>query len=232
MLTALFLAFLAQTPPADPAASSSAAALVDAGYTIGAGDVLKVKVFGYDDLTQSVVVQPDGTFTFPLLGAVRAADKTASDLARHMQARLADGFVRNPQVAVVLEEVRSKRVFVVGEIARPGAYPVSDRTTLVEILARSGPLTANAGSEIVVVRRGADVPREGSPPAAPGERVTVDVSRLQAGDMSQTTSATRVGSPRWLSRKARNAATQAFPLPGVAKITGLSARSMSMNTVT
>ena len=54
----------------------------------------------------------------------------------------------------------------------------------------------------------------------------------KAGDMSQTTSATVVGSPPWLSMKARNAATQALPLPGVAKITGLLARSMSMNTVT
>ena len=65
--------------------------------------------------------------------------------------------------------------------------------------------------------------------AALGKLVASEARK--AGDMSQTASATLVGSPPWLSMKVRKAATQAFPLPGVAKITGLSARSMSMNTV-
>ncbi len=131
-----------QTPTAEQEA---------ANYQIGPEDVLKVTVYGHDDLTQVVVVQPDGAFTFPLLGRVVASGTSPDSLATQMAETLAKGFVRNPQVSVVVQEYRSKTVFVVGEVAKPGSYAIQGTMTLVEVLSKAAP-TTNAGSEVVIVR--------------------------------------------------------------------------------
>lgn len=141
--------------PARPSAAAAAAqATADApgeDYRVGPDDILKITVFGHEDLTQSIVVQADGTFAFPLIGRINATGLTPKDLQTRIAAALAKGFVRNPQVTVVVQEFRSQSVFVVGEVARPGTYPLQGRTTVVEILAKAGP-TQQAGHEVVVVR--------------------------------------------------------------------------------
>ncbi len=121
-------------------------------YRIGAGDILRVIVYGHDDLSQTVVVQPNGRFAYPLIGSVQAAEATPAELEAKIKGTLAKGLIRDPQVTVVVQEYRSQIVYVVGEIARPGAYALSGATGVVEILSRAGPLSANAGSEVVVVR--------------------------------------------------------------------------------
>jgi polysaccharide export outer membrane protein len=120
-------------------------------YLIGPNDILKVTVYGHDDLTQTVVVQADGTFTFPLVGRVVCSDMSPEQLSRKLEILLARGFVRNPQVSVVVQEYRSKTVFVVGEVSKPGVYALEGSTTLVQILSKAAP-TTDAGSEIMVVR--------------------------------------------------------------------------------
>lgn len=142
--------------PQAPVPISEEAASAD--YQIGAQDILRITVYGHDDLTQSVLVQPDGTFTYPLVGRVKASDNTPAELERKIATLLSRGYIRNPQVTVVVQEFRSKIVYVVGEVARPGPYPLAGHTTLVEVLAKAGP-TANAGAEVVIVRpqQGADV---------------------------------------------------------------------------
>lgn len=122
-----------------------------ADYQIGPEDVLKITVYGHEDLTQVVVVQSDGSFTFPLLGRVVASGTSPDALAVRMTEGLARGFVRNPQVSVVVQEYRSKTVFVVGEVAKPGSYAIQGTMTLVEVLAKAAP-TTSAGSEVVIVR--------------------------------------------------------------------------------
>jgi polysaccharide export outer membrane protein len=100
---------------------------------------------------------------FPLIGTVKGSDMTPLELERKIAVLLSQGYIRKPQVTVVVEEYRSKTVFVVGEVARPGTYPFSGQgMTLVEVLALAGPVTANAGAEVVVVR-----PREGSDVTGP-----------------------------------------------------------------
>jgi polysaccharide export outer membrane protein len=164
-------------------------------YKIGPDDILRVTVYGHDDLTQTVLVQSDGTFIFPLIGRVKAADSTPPGLASTLASRLSQGFVRSPQVSVVVQEYRSQRVFVVGEVVRPGPYPLSGRTSLVQVLASAGP-TPNAGAEIVVVRPppGSDVrepmlPGQASGKAVPGQThaqvIRITVRDLEAGDLSQ-----------------------------------------------
>lgn len=142
-------------PPAPP--PPSAADLRPAGtagqdYRVGPGDVLRVTVYGHEDLTQTVVIQPDGSFVFPLLGTIRVVRATPAELARHLAGMLGKGLIRDPQVSVVVQDYRSQVVFAVGEVTRPGSYPLAGDTTVVEILARAGPVSPNAGSEVVVVR--------------------------------------------------------------------------------
>jgi len=112
---------------------------------------VRVTVLGNDDLTQTVVVQSDGTFIFPLIGRVKASDLTPKELERKITTLLAKGYVRNPQVTVSVQEYRSKTVFVVGEVSRPGSYSLSGRMTVLELLSKAGP-TQGAGAEVVIVR--------------------------------------------------------------------------------
>jgi polysaccharide biosynthesis/export protein len=148
----VLLSSLLQAAAQAPTPSAPGAPPASAEYRIGPQDILKIAVYTHDDLSQVVVVQPDGTFTFPLVGRVKAADATPDELAQTIGALLAKGFIKDPQVTVTVQEYRSKTVFVVGEVARPGAYPLSGSMTLVEILAKAGPTTAEAAAEVVVVR--------------------------------------------------------------------------------
>ena len=179
--------------PAAPIPAESASA----DYQIGPEDILRVTVYGHDDLTQTVLVQPDGTFTFPLVGRVKASDNSPADLEKKIAILLSKGFIRNPQVTVVVQEFRSKTVYVVGEVARPGPYPLAGRTSLVEVLAKAGP-TANAGAEVVVVRpqQGANVKGPILPTEVAGTEGTaaanqqaqvfrVAVGQIQQGHMEQ-----------------------------------------------
>lgn len=177
---------------APPAAEARGPAVAD--YEIGPQDILKVTVYGHEDLTQTVLVQPDGTFTFPLIGRVKADGVTTKQLEQRITILLGRGFVRNPQVTVVVQEYRSKTIFVVGEVTRPGTYPLSGRLTLVEILARAGPATVNAGAEVIVVRPPAGAPVQGPVlPAEVGagaevpqaEVIRVNVRDLQTGDLEK-----------------------------------------------
>lgn len=157
-------------PPASPAA-----------YAIGPDDTVRVTVYGHEDLSPTVVVEPDGTFVFPLLGRLRAAGRTPRELEQELAARLGDGYVRSPQVAVVVQTHRSNVVYVVGEVARPGGLPLPEGRTLVEVLARAGPLTDRAGAEVVVLRPRAGAGAPGTTAGADGEVIRVDLALLQSG---------------------------------------------------
>lgn len=167
-------------------------------YEIGADDILKITVYGHDDLTHTVIIQPDGTFTFPLIGRVKAADLTPKELEQKLTILLAQGFIRNPQVTVVVQEYRSKTVYVVGEVARPGIYPLSESRNVVEVLSRAGPLTSNAGAEVIIVRPSTPVKGPVLPPEAPGgaqgtsapvkapaDVIRVNIRDIQAGDLTK-----------------------------------------------
>jgi polysaccharide export outer membrane protein len=150
--------------------------------SIGAEDIVKVTVLGHEDLTQTIVVQPDGTFVYPLIGRVKAGDLTPKELERKITTLLAQGFVRNPQVTVSVQEYRSKTVFVVGEVSRPGSYSLSGRMTVLELLSKAGPTSA-AGAEVVIVR-----PKI----AVSGPLVPIDLTGAPTGDSSDQADLIRV----------------------------------------
>ncbi len=159
-----------------------------ADYTIGVRDVLEINVFNQEDLSGEYTVGPDGAFPFPLIGRVEAAGSTVEQLEETLRQRLLDGYFRNPRLSVAVAEFRSQEVFVMGEVTRPGAYPLTAETNLVEILALAGPLTSQASGAAVVLR--ANGPRAGGdglggPAADAADTIRVNLRDLEAGDVSR-----------------------------------------------
>jgi polysaccharide biosynthesis/export protein len=151
-------------------------------YRLGPDDAMKVTVHGHPDLDQEVVVAADGSIDFPLIGRLPARERTAREMEAAIGERLAQGFLSDPQVRVVITLYRSKTVFVMGELTRPGTYPLPEGRTLVEVLSRAGPLLPSAGAEVLVLRArpGASGTAEGQ-----GEVIRVDLQDLQSGLLTQ-----------------------------------------------
>lgn len=159
-------------------------------YVIGPQDVLAISIFDQPDLGGKYTVEADGTFTFPLIGRIKAGGLTIRAFEVDLKKRLADGFFRNPQVTVGIEQYRSQRVFIVGEVRQPGAYPLTGDMTLIEALARAGSTLPSALGEALIVR--AKDPKPVTAPTLPGaantdgsDVVTVDIRALQSGALSQ-----------------------------------------------
>jgi polysaccharide export outer membrane protein len=125
-------------------------------YRIGPGDLIRVAVFGNNDLSSRVTVRPDGRLTLPLLGEVSVTGKTVNDVTRE----ITEGyrrFVQDARVAVVIEEVHSYRVFVLGKVTRPGEFEARTPLTITQAMALAGGTTRGANVDaIVVLRRGAN----------------------------------------------------------------------------
>jgi polysaccharide export outer membrane protein len=120
-------------------------------YAIGIGDVVEIAVWKNPELGVTVPVRPDGRISVPLLGDVQAAGMTPLAL----KGTLTDGFqefVTAPEVSVVIKEINSRKVFVTGEVATPGAYDLQPRTKLMHVLALAGGLTPYAKRKAVVLR--------------------------------------------------------------------------------
>src|SRR5947209_3720231 len=157
-------------------------------YIVGAQDVLGITVWNQADLTGKFTVEADGTFTFPLIGRVKVGGLTLRRIEAELRSRLVDGYFKNPQVSVAIESYKSQRIFVVGEVKSPGAYPLGANMTLMEALAQAGSTTSDAGDEAVIVR--SSLGQTAAQPAAPdgnsnSEVVRVQLSSLEAGLLSQ-----------------------------------------------
>lgn len=145
-------------------------------YVIGAQDVLNITVIGEPDLTNKFTVEQDGTFTFPFIGRVKAGGLTQRALEDELRKQLANGFLRNPQVAVAVETYRSQRIIVIGEVRTPSEYQLTGDMTLLTALARAGGMTADAADEALIihaVRKGQTEP----------DIERIDLVALHAGNM-------------------------------------------------
>ncbi len=123
-------------------------------YRIGREDVLDVAVWRDPDMSRTLPVRPDGFISMPITGDIQAAGKTPGQLAEEIKERLKP-FVQDPRVTVIVREVNSSRVFVTGEVANPGAYPLRGRVSLVQAIALAGGFTEFADSDgILIIRPG------------------------------------------------------------------------------
>lgn len=126
------------------------------GYVVGEGDTLKISVYNHVDLDTTVRVSGDEDILLPLLGRVHVGGLTVSKVADQIASLLADGYIVNPQVNVFIEEFRSKKVVILGQVVRPGVYELSGSITFLELLSKAGGLTDNAGDQAVIKRKDLD----------------------------------------------------------------------------
>ena len=120
---------------------------------VGPLDVLDIQTFGVEDLTREITVDNAGILTFPLVGRIDVNGKTASEVARAIEAGLRGRYVRRPEVNVSVKEQVSQVVTVDGSVTRPGQYPVTNNSTLMRAVALGGGLSEFAKIDDVVILR-------------------------------------------------------------------------------
>ena len=154
-------------------------------YRIGPEDTLLVSVWKNDAISKTVPVRPDGMVSLPLVQDVRAAGLTPLELRDVLAKKLAE-YIPNPEVSVIVTEVRSFKVSVIGEVVKPARYELKSRTTVLDVLALAGGLNEFAArTRIVILRTDGKVMRRipfnyNKVIAAGGER---DNLSLQPGDV-------------------------------------------------
>lgn len=149
-------------------------------YVIGPNDILRITIWDHSDLSGPYNVEADGTFTFPLIGRIKAGGLTSRAVETQLHDRLADGFLVNPQVRVAVEQYRSQQVFIIGDVKQPGSYPLRGEMSLMEALARAGSTIPGVVTEIVITR---PAPRSvnGAPAAEPAQLIRVDLKSAENG---------------------------------------------------
>jgi len=159
LVGAMATAALAHSKSSDRDATSDSiqeksSLIVTTDYIIGPEDVLDITVWKNADLSKTVQVRPDGKISLPLIGDVATAGRTAAQLAEAIVGKLKE-FKENPQVSIVVKEVNSYAIYVLGEVTKPGKYPLKSKTTLLQaITLASGFTPAAARNKIVVFRFG------------------------------------------------------------------------------
>lgn len=173
------VALLVAVPASGQSQGFRAGTLPD--YVIGAHDTLLITSYDDADLTGKFAVDADGTFAFPLLGRVKAGGMTLRAAEASLKRDLVErGFFKNPQITVAVDQYRSQKVFVLGEVRTPGVYPLSGSMTLIEALALADSTTPAAGHEVVVVRDGDD--GAGDPDE---DVIRVNLRDLEGGRLTQ-----------------------------------------------
>lgn len=127
-------------------------------YDIGPLDVLRIAVLGQSEMSGEFAVEPDGMLNFPFVGRIKAAEMSPRELEKKLVALLSDGYLKRPQVAISVKEYRSQRVYITGEVPRPGPYSLHADRTILGLLTDLGPLGPNAGHEMIIVRPPQPVP--------------------------------------------------------------------------
>jgi polysaccharide export outer membrane protein len=140
-------------------------------YRLGAGDLLKIVVFDHDELSVDVRISQTGNITFPLVGQVPVAGLSTRDAELLLSQHLIDGgFVKQPQVSVLVSEYQSQKVSVMGQVTKAGQYPLDAAKKVLDVLAMAGGvLNDTAADDATLVR-------------ADGSRVVIDLQNLFDGD--------------------------------------------------
>jgi polysaccharide biosynthesis/export protein len=123
-------------------------------YLLGAGDSIRITVYNNNDLTTEARLAEDGSIAFPLLGRVKLAGLSKTAAEQHLSKSLVEGgFLRMAEVNLIVTEYRSQQVAVLGEVTKPGKYPITSATTVMDILAQAGGITDKGSSTIRLVQR-------------------------------------------------------------------------------
>jgi polysaccharide export outer membrane protein len=155
-------------------AFAGAARADSADYLLGAGDLVRVSVFGYPDMTADVRVDESGSIRYALVGALSVAGRSTRDVETTLAERLANGgFIRSPQVSVLVMEYLSQTVAVMGEVAKPGQYSLTQRRKVLDLLAQAGGVVTGMASDTATLLR------------ADGSKLQVSLFELFQGNPEQ-----------------------------------------------
>jgi polysaccharide export outer membrane protein len=135
------------TPPAVVAAVP-----VAADYLIGAEDVLQIMFWRDKDMSAEVMVRPDGMISLPLLNEVHAAGLTPTQL-KDLLIEQSKKFVEDPNITVVIKQINSRKVYITGEVGKPGLYPLMGPTTILQLISLAGGLRDYAKSDKITIMR-------------------------------------------------------------------------------
>jgi polysaccharide export outer membrane protein len=187
----------AQVAPGSPAPKPAEAQSTQAAanYIVGPQDVLIITSYDQPELTGKFTVESDGSFTYPYIGRLSVGGMTLRGVEAALRKELVSyGFFKDPQITVAIEQYRSQKIYIVGEVRTPGAYPMSGDMRLVEALALAGSTLPTASGEAVVVHASNEslvVEDAGpfdvnDPPNNDPTRVArVDLRELENGNLSQ-----------------------------------------------
>jgi polysaccharide export outer membrane protein len=175
--------------PAAPAPSASPsgrlpadqqATLAAGDYRIGPEDLLHIIVWKNDPMSRIVLVRPDGHISLPLLNDVKAAGLTPMQLRDTLVKSLAE-YMPSPEVSVIVNDIRSFKVSVIGEVIRPGRYELKSATTALDVLAAAGGFSSFANRTKIVVLRPTTTTAIGDN-APPMKRIAFNYNRVSAGE--------------------------------------------------
>lgn len=159
----------------DSLASAGDEANILTRYRVGPEDVLEIRVWADETLSTGVAVRPDGMISLPLVGDVLVAGKTAAEIAEEVEGLLKE-YKASPQVDVNISQINSYRIYILGEVQKPGMVQVRNFTTLLQAIALVGGPTRFASDEILVLRKD---------PERGGERVLRLNYRLLSSDLEE-----------------------------------------------
>lgn len=125
--------------------------MADNEYKLAPGDKIHVIIFGEETLTGDYVITSGGNLSFPLVGNLKATDKTVEGLQAALAKALGDGFLNNPRVS--MQVVSFRPFYILGEVSRPGEYPVSTGLTLQQAVASAGGFTYRANTKRAFLKR-------------------------------------------------------------------------------
>jgi polysaccharide export outer membrane protein len=146
----------AQAPAQAPIQTQEARDVFVRAYRVGPGDLLELKVFQVDELSQTVRVTEDGSITLPLLGRVVVEGLTQEGVVQKLTGLLQAKYVKNPQVTIFIKEYKNQQVAVIGAVEKAGNYELVGRKNLLQIISMAGGFSENAADEIFILREGPD----------------------------------------------------------------------------
>jgi len=122
-------------------------------YQVGIDDILTISVLQPDKLSTKVTVSPDGSITFPYIGQIIVKGLTLTKIQKKIEKRLSDGYMKYPVVSVYLDQSRSRKFFVYGEVIKPGSYYLEENTTILKAISIAGGFTKFGSSSRVKLLR-------------------------------------------------------------------------------
>jgi polysaccharide export outer membrane protein len=148
-------------------------------YVVGEGDLLHITVYDHPDLTTDVRIDGEGSILFPLVGQVKISGLSVYRASQKLEGLLADGYIISPHVSILIQEFRSQKATILGQVNKPGLYALNGYTTFLQLLSNAGDLTKEAGDKAIIKRKA-------GPGAKEEQIITLNLKRLvEMGDTSQ-----------------------------------------------